>query len=209
MADSKAATAAAPSKDAPGAPKGKDAAAAAPAKAAVAAPGKKKNSKPILLIAGGLLLLLVATGAAAYFLFLGKPDGPEPATAQAGKDKGAKGKEAGKGKEKDKKEEAKKPYFVEFETFTVNLKDPEKFLQIKLTFQVKDVEAAETVKERMPIVRSAVIPVLSAQDPADLMAKEGKEKLSNEVVVAANKAVAGTPADESIDAVLITHMLIQ
>jgi len=204
MADIRAAAAAAPAKDALGAIKGKDAA-AAPAKAAggTTAAKKPRKLKPIILIAS-VLLLLAGAAAGAYFM-LGSPGDAQPASAQSGKNKVEKGKDKGK----EKKDEAKKPYFVEFETFTVNLKDPEKFLQIKLTFQVKSVEAAEAIKELMPIVRSAVIPVLSAQDPVDLMAKEGKEKLSSEVVAAANKSVVGTAADQSVDAVLITHMLIQ
>ena len=204
MADIRAAAAAAPVKDAPGALRGREAAPpAGKAAPAASAPAKKKSRKPIFLIAG--VLLLLAAAAAGAYLFMGPSAEPTATPDAASKNKGDKGKEKGK----EKKEEAKKPYFVEFETFTVNLKDPEKFLQIKLTFQVKNVEAAETIKELMPIVRSAVIPVLSAQDPTDLMAKEGKEKLSAEVVAAANKSVAGTAANESIDAVLITHMLIQ
>jgi len=200
MADSRAAAAAAPARDAPGAVRGKDAPAAA-GKGAPAPATKQRNLKPLII--GAIALLLLAGGGGAAYYLLGKPNTPEAATAHNGKDK------TEKAKDKDAKDEAKKPYFVEFETFTVNLKDPEKFLQIKLTFQVKSVEAAEAIKERMPIVRSAVIPVLSAQDPADLMAKEGKEKLSSELVVAANKSVADTAAADSIDAVLITHMLIQ
>jgi len=200
----KAAAAAAPAREAPGAVKSKEAAAAA-GKAASPPAGKKRNPKLLILVAS-LILLLAGAGAGAYFYF-GKSAPEQSASAETGKTKAQKGKDAEK--DKDKKDEAKKPYFVEFETFTVNLKDPEKFLQIKLTFQVKSVEAAETIKDLMPIVRSAVIPVLSSQDPADLIAKEGKEKLSTEVVAAANKAIAGTAADQSIDAVLITHMLIQ
>jgi len=199
MADMKAAAAAAPARDALGAARGKDAA-AAPGKAAGPAAAKKRNLKPIILIAS-VVLLLAGAGAGAYLYFGGAR--PESASSEQGKTKTPKGKDTAT------KDEAKKPYFVEFETFTVNLKDPEKFLQIKLTFQVKSVEAAEAIKELMPIVRSAVIPVLSSQDPADLIAKEGKEKLSTELVAAANRAIAGTPADHSIDAVLITHMLIQ
>lgn len=206
MAESKAAAAAAPAKDAGGAARARDAG-AAPGKGATAPATKQRNLKPLIISAIALLLLAGAAGAAYYLI--GNSGTPEPATAHNGKDKAAKGKDGQKGKDKDAKEETKRPYFVEFETFTVNLKDPEKFLQIKLTFQVKSVEAAEAIKELMPIVRSAVIPVLSAQDPADLMAKEGKEKLSSEVVAAANKSIATTAAADSIDAVLITHMLIQ
>jgi flagellar protein FliL len=202
MADSKAAAPVAPAKDMPGAVKGKDAAAAA-GKAANASPAKKRNLKPVILIAAAVLLL--ASGGAAAYLLLFKSDSAESTAPAAAKGKGADGEKA----DKDKKAESKKPYFVEFDTFTVNMKDPDKFLQIKLTFQVKSVDAAETLKEMMPIVRSAVIPVLGAQDPSELMAAEGKEKLSHELVLAANKSVAGSAADQAIDAVLITHMLIQ
>jgi len=202
MADSKAAD----SKGAPAAP-GKDAGAAKAGEKPAKKPGKKK-----LIIIVLAVVLLLGGGAAAYF-FLRPKDEP-PATAEAGKggaaDKaGAKDKKGEEKKGEDKKGEIKKPFFVEFEPFTVNLKDPEKFLQIKLTFQVKTVDNAEAMKDLMPIVRGAVIPVLSSQDAAALMTNEGKEKLSADVAAAANKAIAGSGMDDAIDAVLITHMIIQ
>jgi flagellar FliL protein len=126
----------------------------------------------------------------------------------AGKAKAGAKDKADKEKDKDKKGETK-PLFVEFETFTSNTKDPEKFLQIKLTFQVKSEKAVEGLKELTPVVRSAVIPVLGVQDPPTLMTNEGKEKLTGDLVLATNKALAGTGMDDEIDTVLITHMIIQ
>ena len=191
MAESKAAD----SKGAAPAP-GKDA--AKPGEAAGAK--KKRNLKPIIM--GAVAVLLIGGGAAGYFLT--RPKDEPPATAEAGKPGDAK-----KGEDKDKKGEVKKPFFVEFEPFTVNLKDAEKFLQIKLTFQVKSVDNAEAIKELMPIVRGAVIPVLSSQDANGLMTNEGKEKLTSEVMVAANKSLVTAGMEEAVDAVLITHMIIQ
>jgi flagellar protein FliL len=203
MADSKGA-APPPAKADPAAAKGKDAGAAG--KDAPKPAAKKKNPKQIIIIASAVLLL--ASAAAAGYYFFTRPDDAPPPAADAGKQKGAdKGKD--KEKDKDKKTEIAKPFFVEFESFTVNLRDPEKFLQIKLTFQVKSVGEAEELKEMMPIVRSAVIPVLSAQDAAELMTAEGKEKLSAAVVDAANKSILGRGMDGAVDAVLITHMIIQ
>ncbi len=190
MAESKAAAAAAPAKTG-GAPPAKDGAAPA---------AKKRNLKPVIL-ALIAVLVLGGGGAAAYFLTR-----PKDAAAAAEPPAGKPGDAA---KDKDKKAEVKKPYFVEFEPFTVNMKDPEKFLQIKLTFQVKTVDNAEAIKELMPIVRSAVIPVLSAQDAAELMTGPGKEKLSSEVVASANKVLAGSGLEDAVEAVLITHMIIQ
>jgi flagellar basal body-associated protein FliL len=51
--------------------------------------------------------------------------------------------------------------------------------------------------------------VLSAQDPTELMTAEGKEKLSSQVVEAANKSLAGGELADAVDTVLITHMIIQ
>jgi flagellar FliL protein len=161
--------------------------------------GKKRNPKRMIIIALAAVLL-AGLGAAAYFLLLR----PAPAEAQADAGKAQPGE-----KGKDRKGEPRKPFFVEFETFTVNMKDPEKFLQIKLIFQVGTVNTAEALKEFMPVVRSAVIPVLGMQDPAELMTPEGKEKLSAALTEAANKSLAGGELENAVETVLITHMIIQ
>jgi flagellar FliL protein len=191
MADSKEA---APGKDGAGKPAEKPA-------------GKKVNSKRLVVIGSAALALLGGGGAAAYFLLKPKPEAVASAD-DAGKAKGGAKEKTDKEKDKDKKGESK-PLFVEFETFTSNTKDPEKFLQIKLTFQVKSEKAVEGLKDLTPVVRSAVIPVLGAQDPPTLMTNEGKEKLTADLVLASNKALAGTGLDDEIDTVLITHMIIQ
>lgn len=168
-----------------------------------AAGGKKKNSKRVIIVIAALVLLL-SGGAAAFFLT--RAPAEDAAKGDAGK--GAKDVKSDKDG-KDKKAENKKPYFVDSEMFTVNLKDPEKFLQIKLTFQVGTPEDAEQIKDLMPKVRSSVIPVLSAQDPAELMSAEGKDKLCVLLAQAANKSLAGDGPGDAVQAVLITHMIIQ
>jgi flagellar FliL protein len=186
------------SKEAAAAPKdgakGKEAAAAKPA---AKASGGKAGRKRLIIIAGAAAVLL-GGAAAAYVMLKPQPAAPGTATAAKGADKA-----------KEKKAEGERPLFVEFETFTSNTKDPEKFLQIKLTFQVKADKAVEGLKDLAPLVRSEVIPVLGAQDPPTLMTPEGKEKLSADLKVAANKALVGTGFDDSVDSVLITHMIIQ
>jgi flagellar FliL protein len=158
--------------------------------------GKKNSLKLIIIIVAAVVLL--GGGGGAYFYF--KSKAAAEAAAEEGKD----------GKDEKKKEEKKPvPFFVEFEAFTVNLKEAERFLQIKLTFQVKTAENAEQLKDLMPIVRSAVIPVLGTQETASITTKEGKDKMCAEIVAAANDSLAQTAAADSIDAVLITHMIIQ
>jgi len=183
---------------------GKDAKGAAPAGAAAAKPRNKK----MLIIGIAAAVLLLGGGAAAYFLLRPAPAAAEDAKAGKDGEKTAAKGEKGKG-DKGKDEKGKKPVFVDFEMFTVNMKDPEKFLQIKLTFQVSKAEQAEQLKDVMPLVRSAVIPVLGQQDPVELATPEGKEKLCTQVAQAANKSLASTELADAVDAVLITHMIIQ
>jgi flagellar FliL protein len=154
---------------------------------------KKKNLKPLIMIVAAVVLL--GGGAAAYFL-----------TRHSAPATGADGKPVA---EAEKPKEVKPPAFVEFEPFTSNLKDPEKFLQIKLTFQVENDKAAEAIKDIMPVARGAIVPVLSSQDPVELMTNEGKEKMSKQIVEATNQAIADHNLKEKVDAVLITHMIIQ
>ena len=153
--------------------------------------GKKKSKLPIL-IAIVVLLLAAGGGAAYYFLVVKKPETPAQAAKEAAE------------KKKDEK-----PTFVEFENFTVNLVDPDKYLQIKLTFQTKSVDAGEYLKDYVPVVRNAVIPVLSSQTEATLMTDAGKTKLEQTLVTAVNKALAGGKIDNPVSGVLIVHMIIQ
>lgn len=155
---------------------------------------KKKNLKPLIL--GLVAVLLVGGGAAGYLLTRPKaavgPDGKPVQSAES-----------------EMPKESKRPFFVEFEPFTSNLKDPEKFLQIKLTFQVDSDKAAEGLKDIMPVVRGAIVPVLSSQDATEIMTSDGKEKMSKQIVDATNQAIADHNLKDKVDAVLITHMIIQ
>jgi flagellar protein FliL len=200
---------AAKAKDAPK-EAGKDAAKGAPAADAAKKPAKAKNPKRKLIMIGAAAAVLIIGIAIAFFVLRPAPAAPDSADATAPAKPGEKAKGAAADKGKDgKKAEKGKPVFVDLDMITVNLKDPEKFLQIKLTFQLHSADAVEPLKEMMPILRNAVIPVLGAQEPAELMTTEGKEKLSTQVVEAANKALASTEIPDAIDSVLITHMIIQ
>jgi len=176
---------------------------AAAGKEGAAEPAKKRrNPKLLVLVAVGVLVLAGGGGAAWFFT---RPAAAEGADAAKAGDKSPPGKPGEKADEKKKEI----PYFVEFESFTVNLKDPDRYLQAKLTFEVKSTEAAEAVKDLMPVLRSAVIPVLSSRDPSEIMSKEGKDKLAEEIVTVSNAALAGAGSTQKVEAVLFTHMIIQ
>lgn len=157
-----------------------------------AAEGGKKKSKLPMIIGLVVLLLAIVGGGEYYFLVVKKPESPSQLA-----------------KETTEKKKTEKPTFVEFENFTVNLADPDKFLQIKLTFLAKSVDAGEYLKDYAPIVRNAVIPVLSSQTEASLMTDSGKSKLEQMLTAAVNKTLAGGKVDNPVSGVLIVHMIIQ
>jgi|GEM_PF-674017 len=157
--------------------------------AATAKPGGKK--KPLVMIAAGAVLLAGGGGTAAYFLLGNKAVDAEHAEA--------------------KHDPKKIPIFVDLETFTVNLREPddERFMQIKLVAELKDAPSGEVLKSMMPAVRNEILLTLGSKQAQDLASREGKETLAREIVAAANKSLAGTPAEKSVESVNFTHLIIQ
>ena len=152
--------------------------------------GTKKGKGKLLLIGIATLLLVGGGGAGAYF-WLGQKSG----------DAHAEGKAAPK----------KMPVFVELEAFTVNLPtdDIDRFMQVKLVAEVRDSASGEMLKTLMPAVRNEVLLLLGSKKAADVATREGKEKLAQEIVLAANKPLEGTPAAKGIEAVNFTHLIVQ
>lgn len=76
------------------------------------------------------------------------------------------------------------PVFVPLDPFTVNLADKEvdRFAQIGITLEVADAKFGEQLKAYMPAVRSNVLMVLSHKTSAELLSREGKEKLAREIM---------------------------
>ena len=74
--------------------------------------------------------------------------------------------------------------FVPLDPFTVNLadKDVDRFAQIGITLEVIDAHTSDTIKAYLPAIRSNVLMVLSHKNSADLLSREGKEKLAREIL---------------------------
>ena len=151
-------------------------------------PGKKKK---LLLIVIALTLLALGGTAAAYIMLSNRSADPAQAAA--------------------KPPPKKKPVFVDLDTFTVNLRAPDddRFLQVKLVAAVRDAASGEAMKAMMPAVRNEILLLLSSKIAEDLGSREGKEALANEIVVAANRLLAGTPAENAVEAVNFTHLIVQ
>ncbi|MDN3546509.1 MAG: flagellar basal body-associated FliL family protein [Roseateles asaccharophilus] len=145
--------------------------AAAP-EAAPAGGGKKK----LIIIIVALVLVLVVGGVAAVLLLKKKPaaegEGEEEAQAAAHVPAPAPPKPG------------TPPVFVPLEPFTVNLadKDVDRFAQVGVTLEVADPKFADQLKAYMPAIRSNILMTLSYKTSAELLSREGKEKLAREIM---------------------------
>ena len=146
----------------------------ATAAAAPEAPKGGGKKKLIIIVVAALLVVLLGGGAAVFLLKKKAPaegedgadDTHEPAPAKTEHKVGA------------------PPTFVPLDPFTVNLADKEvdRFAQIGITLEVIDAHTADTIKAYLPAIRSNVLMVLSHKTSAELLSREGKEKLAKEIM---------------------------
>lgn len=138
-----------------------------PAEAAAAPP----KSKKMLLIVVALVLVLVLAGGGA-FIYISKQraaaalDDPEQPQAAA------------------HKAPTGPPVYLPLENMVVNLADPggDRVAQVGITFELRDAAASETVKQHLPTIRSGVLLLVSQKTSEELLQREGKEKLANDIL---------------------------
>ncbi len=121
---------------------------------------KKGKSKLIFIVA--FLLILLAGGGGAYFFLFAK---------------------------KDKKEEkAPLPSHVgvmmEIGTFTINLadKDVDAYARVSITLELSDEKVRQEVEKRLPIIKDAIIDVISSKTSSFVKTPEGRENLRLELI---------------------------
>ena len=131
-----------------------------------AAPAKSK--KMLIIILGVVVAVLVIGGGAAAWLLSSR--------SQAEDEEGA----------APQRKEAPKvaPTFLPMENMVVNLADPggDRFAQIGITLEVEDAKTAEQVKLYLPTIRSGILLLVSQRTSAELLQREGKEKLAADVL---------------------------
>jgi flagellar FliL protein len=149
--------------------------ATAPAAEPAAAAPKGGGKKKLIIILAAVLLLVLVGGGAAVLLLKKKP------AAEEGED-GEAVEAPVKAKAHAKPDHP--PTFVPLDPFTVNLadKDLDRFAQVGVTLQVEDPKFADQIKAYMPAIRSNVLMVLSHKTAAELLSREGKEKLAKEIM---------------------------
>ena len=164
---------------------------AAPAAAAEAPP--KKGKKKLIIIVAAVLLL--GGGGGAFFYMKQKAAAAAAAAAEDGEDA-----PAAHAKAKAKDTHAK-PTYVPLDAFVVNLADKEtdRFAQIGITLQVDDSKVADDMKTYMPSLRNGILMILAHKSSTELLRRDGKEQLAEEVMRAAALALGIELEDEDAD----------
>ena len=171
----------------------------------------KKSKKLIIIIAAVLVLLIAVAGVGMVLMKKSSHDEDEEVAEE---------KEPPKKKEK-KKEPAAQPVFLPMEAFIVNLipeNNNEQYLQITLSLELDDPTADAALKPLLPKVRNNIMLHLSSKKASELITKEGKEHLAedlrdeiNSVIEPPRKNKKGEliPPEGPVKSVLFTSFIIQ
>lgn len=171
---------------------------AAPAAVPDAAAAKGGKKKLIIIIAA-VLVLVLGGGGAAVLLLKKKPVDSEEDVADGGHAK-PKAESHEPAKPNVKRDPKHPPAFVPLDPFTVNLadKENERFAQVGVTLEIEDAKVGEELKLYMPAIRNNILMVLAHKTAAEILTREGKEKLSKAILYAAVRPL-GYEVDEEED----------
>jgi len=144
--------------------------------AADAAPLRRPKKKILVLGAAVLALVLVLGAGTVVFLkqraarAVAAANGDDPALESAAAAAHADPKSA--------------PIYLPLDPFVVNLADREadRYAQIGITFEVDSNASGEQIKAYMPAIRNAILMVLANKTSKELLHREGKELLAQEIL---------------------------
>jgi flagellar FliL protein len=152
----------------------------------------KKRKWPLLI--GGLVVLLVGAGGG-YFYFA-----RHAATGQASAPK------------KQAVELSKAELYLALEpAFVVNFNEGEssRYLQVAVTLMAHDDKAIDTAKAADPVIRDAMVSLLSNQKVAEVDTPAGRKKLQADALAAVQKVVQARLGRPGIEALYFTSFVIQ
>lgn len=127
------------------------------------------GKKRLIMILVPVLLVAAGGGYFAYSKFF------------AGKQEGAAGRSAG-GKEA-------KTHLLSMDSFVVNLSEPGRYLKVSMQLELADPAAEPLITDKMPILRDAVITLISSQSYEFASSPEGKLQLKEEVLIRLNNVI--------------------
>jgi len=151
---------------------------------------KPKSKKMLIIIIAAVVLLALIGGGAAFFLMKKKPADEE------GQEETAKA--APKVVHKAPPDPKKPPVYLPMEPMVANLADPGggRFVQLGITFKLDEAKTGDLVKQFMPSIRSAVLIAVSKRTADELLAPEGKEKLTRTIIRVASEQLGYEVEDE-------------
>jgi len=158
-----------------------------------AAPAKKGSGRRRLLVIGGAVALVaIAGGGAGAWYFLAGGNATEAAPAQAQGRKGP-------------------PQYLPIDTLTVNIQGGEgdHYLQLGVTLQTTDAKTSDRIKQYLPVIRNALLLLVSAKKADELKTHDGKAQLQKEILAAARAPLPGDGPEKGVDGVLFSSFVIQ
>lgn len=92
------------------------------------------------------------------------------------------------------------PIYVELDPFIVNFMQDAALRYLQLTVQVmsRDNTVVESINSHMPEIRNALILLLSGHSYADLVTREGKEAIREQIKSEVNRILAREPGVEDV-----------
>ena len=128
-----------------------------------------KSKKMLIMIIAAVVVLALAGGGGWFFLNKGSGEEEEEEVQQVEK-KGP-------------------PQYMSLESMTANLADPggEKMIQVVVTLELSDVKAPEKVKDYLPAIRADALMLLTQSTSEELLTKEGKERLADDIFAEASR----------------------
>lgn len=135
-----------------------------------AAPPKGKKKLIIIIVAAVVVLALGGVGAMLMLKKKAHADG------EGGADEPAKASVS-------KHDPKSPPVFSPLEPFTVNLadKEAERYAQVGITLELDNAKTEAELKLYMPAVRNNILMLLAHKTSAELLEREGKDRLAREV----------------------------
>ncbi len=174
--------------------------------------GKKKSSKLKLIIILVVVLLLAGGGggAAWYFLVMQKPDAAAMDADMEDVDEDAPA--TVKKNKKKKKSSNEPPIFTGLDpAFVVSFKDQSqaRFMQLSVELMSRDQEVIDIVDSYKPMIRNNLLLLFSSQKFAEIVTREGKEKLLEQTLEEVNNTLYNEAGIDGVEAVYFTAFVAQ
>jgi flagellar FliL protein len=140
--------------------------------------------KKLLIVIVGLVMFGAGCGTTYFLAGSAKLDGAEKPT-------------------QDKK--AEQSVLVQLQPFLVNLSSPDTYLKTNIQFALADGSRLQEVEAKKPVIRDAIITLLSSKSLERVSAAEGKHQLKDEILYRGNMAMG----DDVFNDVYFTEFVMQ